>query len=269
MSLADPTVTESSPSIVSPTVEGRIGAPLKQGGRRWLRPFHKLAGIVQVVLHRMWYHFGLTLLALFGVVLAVGLVTSASFFAQAVDTVMLRREMNEYTAITGRPPFFSRVFSPSSQAVPLSMERVEILGAQLADRFSREIGLPQKWVTWQTNSGLLELRDLDDEYGDDAEELNIVTLGDTLGDISDQITIVEGGAIGEGASGEHLELWIHANLADKTGLQVGEEYNISTELNLTVVPARIAGIWRPNDADDPDLDEQSGSGAGRHAAGAS
>jgi putative ABC transport system permease protein len=254
MSLADPTLTEpplSPESSVEPTKEGgRIGAPLKQGGRRWLRPFHKLAGIVQVVLHRMWYHFGLTLLALFGVVLAVGLVTSASFFAQAVDTVMLRREMNEYTTITGRPPFFSRIFSPSSQAVPLSIERVEILGAQLADRFSREIGLPQKWVTWQANSGILELRDLDDEYGDDAEELNIVALGDTLGDISDQITIVEGRSIGEGASGEQLELWIHVKLADKTGLQVGEAYNVSTELNLTVVPAIIAGIWRPNDADD-------------------
>ena len=106
MSLAEHTTTTSPPSAD----EGRIGTPLKQGGRRWLRPFYKLAGIVQVVLQRMWYHFGLTLLALFGVVLAVGLVTSASFFAQAVDTVMLRREMTEYTTITGRPPFFSRIF---------------------------------------------------------------------------------------------------------------------------------------------------------------
>ena len=39
------------------------------------------------------------------------------------------------------------------------MERVEVLGAQLADTFSREIGLPLKWVTWQANSGKLELNE--------------------------------------------------------------------------------------------------------------
>ena len=72
MSLAESTAAESEP--ISPE-EGRLSAPMQQGARRWLRPFYKLVGIVQVVLRRMWYHFGLTLLALFGVVLAVGLVS--------------------------------------------------------------------------------------------------------------------------------------------------------------------------------------------------
>ncbi len=227
-----------------------------------MRPIHKVLGITLVVLHRMWYHLGLTLLALFGVVLAVGLVTSASFFAQAVDTVMLRREMTEYTQATGRPPFFSRVFASSSILVPLSLERVEVLNAQLADTFSREIGLPLKQVTFQANSGNLELRDLDDEYGHDAEDINIIYADQIAG----HMTIVEGVAMGDGASNERLDLWMHGNLADATGMQVGEQYNVAPSDSLTVVPAQIAGIWRPIDADDPYLDERSRPIAGRQTA---
>ena len=49
-----------------------------------LKPLVLSGSLAHLVLKRLWYYPGLTLLALVGVVLAVGLVTSAGFLAQAV-----------------------------------------------------------------------------------------------------------------------------------------------------------------------------------------
>ena len=82
-----------------------------------------------LALRRLRHQFGLSLLALIGIVLAVGLVTSAGFFSQAVDLVVMRQELAEYTRITGRPPFSARVFTVHSATVPLSLERCRRTGA--------------------------------------------------------------------------------------------------------------------------------------------
>jgi len=78
------------------------------------RMWGTLTGLAQLAFWRLRYYSGLSLLALIGVILAVGLVTSAAFFSQAVDQVMLDNELAEYSRITGRPPFAARVFSPST-----------------------------------------------------------------------------------------------------------------------------------------------------------
>ena len=43
--------------------------------------------MVRLAIHRLRYHFMLSILALLGVVLAVAIVSSAAFFAQGVETV--------------------------------------------------------------------------------------------------------------------------------------------------------------------------------------
>src|SRR3954464_9328820 len=77
------------------------------------RAFSTFTGLARMALWRIRYYSGLSLLALLGVIIAVGLVTSAAFFSQAVDQVMLNRELAEYTRITQRPAFAARVFAPS------------------------------------------------------------------------------------------------------------------------------------------------------------
>src|SRR5215207_5145546 len=99
--------------------------------RRWPRssPIQRAAstfsGLARMAIWRIRYYSGLSLLALLGVIIAVGLVTSAAFFAQTVDQVIMDRELAEYSRITQRPPFSARVFAPSSQAVPFDLARVE------------------------------------------------------------------------------------------------------------------------------------------------
>ena len=199
------------------------------------------------MVRRVRHQIGLSLLALFGIILAIGLVSSANFFGQAVDTVILRSEMTEYTRITGRPPFFSRVFSPSMRLLPLSIERVEVLNAQIADTFSREIGLPLKQTTFQADSGRLELRAPGYEPGDDSQGVNIIYAAD----IAAHMTILEGRSMTDAPAGDRLEVWMHSDFADKTGMQADEHYELAPSKSLTSVPVRIAGIWRPVDAEDP------------------
>lgn len=54
-----------------------------------MKLFYCQSGRVRLILRRDQYPFGLTLLALFGIALAVGLVADASFFNMAVDRVIL------------------------------------------------------------------------------------------------------------------------------------------------------------------------------------
>src|SRR4051812_23490876 len=122
------------------------------------RSFSTFGGLIRLAIWRIRYYSGLTLLALLGVIIAVGLVTSASFFSQAVDQVMLNRELAEYTRITQRPAFAARVFAPSSQAVPFDLARVETLTSDVADTVSSEVGLPIKRVILLADSGTLQLQ---------------------------------------------------------------------------------------------------------------
>ena len=46
------------------------------------------------------------------------------------------RELAEYTRITQRPPFATRVFASSSRTVPLDLARVEHLGDNVAETLS-------------------------------------------------------------------------------------------------------------------------------------
>ena len=72
--------TNTIPDITSPQPQ-----PQKRGQSNLqylLRPATLLLSLINMALKRLRFHPGLTLLALFGVVLAVGLVTSAGFFAQ-------------------------------------------------------------------------------------------------------------------------------------------------------------------------------------------
>ncbi len=115
-------------------------------GNRFLRPLRSLVDIFYLAARRLYYHVGLSLLSLFGIILALGLVSSAAFFSQAVDTVMMRQELADYTKASGRPPFSSLVFAPSTRSVPLTLARGEELGNHVADTLSSEIGWPVRFA---------------------------------------------------------------------------------------------------------------------------
>src|SRR5512145_3012417 len=102
---------------------------------------HQLPGLFLLILRRQQYHRGLVILSLLGVILSVGLVTNASFFAQAVDRVILEQNLAEFSQVTGRPPFSTNVYVFPSARNPLTLEQAEKSSRQIGDTLASSVGL--------------------------------------------------------------------------------------------------------------------------------
>ncbi len=245
---SQPNVTSDARSV--PVYQPGFSLPIPGKGNLLVGSLNRSLGLVGLALRRLRHQFGLSLLALIGIVLAVGLVTSAGFFAQAVDLVVMRQELAEYTRITGRPPFSARVFTIHSASVPLTLERAEGLGQRAADTLVAAVGLPRQELAMQLNSDIVKLVNPNTV----AAGVNGIPQRNTnliyIAEIAPHMTILEGANFdSEGASADALDVWIYQDWADTTGFQVGETHSL--QLAETVVPIHIAGIWRAANADDP------------------
>jgi putative ABC transport system permease protein len=210
-----------------------------------------VVGLPNFAVKRLRYHPGLTLLSLLGIILAVGLVTSAAFFAQAVDQVIMRQELAEYSRITKRPPFSTRVYTSSSARVPLSLDRTELLGDDVAETLSAEVGLPVRHLGLQVDSGAVTLypRAGAEQYD------GIRSAGKPhlmyIKDVQEYIELVEGQALDGGSSAEALDVWMHTYLAEKMGAQIGDSFELRMSQSVQSLPLVIKGFWRPLDPADP------------------
>jgi hypothetical protein len=131
-----------------------------------------------LVARRQQFHRGLTLLALLGVILSVGLVTNASFFSQAVDRVILEQNLAEFSRVTGRPPFSTNVYVFPSQSNPLALQDAENISAQIGNALASEVGLPLRHIGLQVSSGTMLLQPMpgSDLYGEGRELLGSVSI---------------------------------------------------------------------------------------------
>jgi putative ABC transport system permease protein len=209
----------------------------------------RVIGVFQFAFERLWHHPGLTFLALLGVVLSVGLVSNAAFFAQAVDQVILNQELAAFSEMTGRPPFSTSVYTfPSSNAF-IGVVDAENLANNVAATLSSEVGLPIIHFDMQVHSGnvMLQPKAGDTQYGDEQEVLSGVGVA-YLSDISEEMYIVAGEPLDpEVRSGESLDVWMHTRLAEKMGVNVGEEFDIGINATSPQQTVRVAGIWRAED----------------------
>ena len=112
----------------------------------------------KLIVRRQQYHWGLVILTLLGIILSIGLVTNASFFAQAVDRVILTQNLAEFTRVTGRPPFSTDVYVFPSTRSPLTLEDAERISRQIADILSKEVGLPLRHMGIEISSGTMLLQ---------------------------------------------------------------------------------------------------------------
>ncbi len=213
-----------------------------------LRPLYVLFGVTGLVLKRQRHHIGLTLLALLGVVLAVGLITNASFFSQAVDRVILRQELAEFSRVTGRPPFSTAVYVFPSTRNPVRLDDAERLADHVARTLSAEVGLPIRHVGIQVSSGGMMLRPVEAElYATGEEYLESVEVV-YISNVAGHMKIVEGSPMDEnGASGDVLDVWMHNRLVQKMGVHTGEVFNVSVTLAGTPIPVRLVGFWEALD----------------------
>jgi putative ABC transport system permease protein len=216
------------------------------------KPLFRLLGLIGLVLKRQWHHPGLTLLALLGVVLAVGLVTNASFFSEAVEQVILNQRLTELSRVTGRPAFSLGVYTYPSSRQPISLEAAEEVARHVAGTLAAEVGLPLKHVGLRVGSGGMMLQPGEGStlYAEDQSYLGSVNLVYMVG-IENYIDTVAGEPLDDGASGQELDVWMHTRLAEKMGLHVGETFNVGVTVADVPSPIRVRGFWQIRDSTDP------------------
>lgn len=224
----------------------------------------RLWATVAFVLKRQRHHLGLMLLALLGVILAVGLVSSASFFSMGVDLILINQELAEFSAARGgRSAFSIAIHSSSWSERPISLQAATETAAHVAGTLAGEIGLPLKYVGVQVGSGGVMLRPPagSNRYGEQVTYLGSVEL--VYKDEIEEHIVVEGDPLDQADSGNVLDVWMHARKAEEMGVQLGEALDVSVVLPDPPTPIRVRGFWRARNPQesfwfsDPDLTMQN------------
>lgn len=209
-------------------------------------------GLFLLSLRRLGSRPGLTLLALTGIVLAVGLLSSAGFFAQAVDRVILNQELAALSATTNRPAFSTRIYFFPSSRKRMGVEAAERAGNSISRTLSAEIGLPVARQDLQMESGSMVMlpRVADTAYGEMRDYLTSVNVVFIEG-VGPHLDVPEGEPYTEElVAPDELWVWMHMALADEMGVSPGEVYDLALNAAGEPIPIRIAGIWRARDGTD-------------------
>ena len=210
---------------------------------------HQLPGLFLLILRRQQYHRGLVILSLLGVILSVGLVTNASFFAQAVDRVILEQNLAEFSRVTGRPPFSTNVYVFPSARRPLTLQDAETISRQIGGTLASSVGLPLRQLGLEISSGTMILQPTpgSDLYGEGMGLLGSVSVN-YIGEVAAHMELDAGSSLSENnVSGDVLDVWMHDRLAQEMGIQIDDQFIIRPTVTIDPVPIRIAGIWHAKD----------------------
>lgn len=229
----------------------------KKNAGRWgsqlFRPIFRLRDIIFLLAKKQRHYLGLSLLALLDIILAVGLVTNASFFTQAVDRVVLLDELREFTKDTGRPPFSTSVYLFPSRRQPLPLENAEQATGDISNTLSGEVGLPLRQVGLEVSSGGLMMQASPDSplYNPNKNYLGNVNFIYIEG-AAPKIAVSEGQEMdADGQSGDRIQVWVHEKMVAKMGLQLGEKLLVGVNLkDPNQIPVEVAGIWHAQDPAD-------------------
>ena len=214
-----------------------------------------IGGLTVLTYKRLAGNPGLTLLALFQIVLTVGLLSSAGFFAQAVDRVILQEELDALSTRTGRPPFTTRVYFFPSSRKPMDVPAAERAGRSVATTLSSEIGLPidEVGVHLESGSMMMLTPEGDERYGNDSSfltQVDLVYLADVAPELEMTAGVVWADATGAGASTGLLPVLMHDNLAAEMGVLPGETFRVAPTAAQPGIEVEIIGLWRARDPED-------------------
>ncbi len=250
-------------SVINQTIS-KIKKPIN------LSLLNQISGSIGLIFKRQRFHKGLTILSLISIILAVGIVTNASFFSEAVDRLILIQNLKEFSRVTGRPPFSTSAYIFPSASRPITLVNAEELSRTISGILSNSVGLPVSQVEVQVSSGGLMLQPAKDSrlYTEGQNYLASVEAV-YIKDIDKHITVTEGAPFTpDGESGAVLDVWMHDSLMQKIGVQVGEMLQMGITVSSTQVPIRLAGFWKSTDPKGRVLVHRSGYLSARFSSGA-
>lgn len=217
------------------------------------RPLRIFTGLAVLTLKRLRSQPGLALLALFQIVLATGLLTSAGFFAQAVDRVILQQELESLSSVTGRPPFSTRIYYFPSSRKPMDVAAAEAAGRSIAGTLTGEIGLPIGHAITQLQSGNMMLLPPpnDTRYSSDSSFLATTNFL-YMQDVGRHMETLAGAPLDdEGrSSADVVDVWMHREMAATMGLDVNERFSFALAVNQPTQLLQVRGIWQAADPDE-------------------
>jgi len=212
-------------------------------------PLAQFGGMLKLVLKRQSHHRGLTLLALVGIILTVGLVTDASFFSTAVDRVILLQELKDFSAGTGRPPSPPRCTTSLLTRHPYPSKPPKSFRDH--QKYPHQPGGPAAAIR---GPGSFQRRNDDGPAPDSqlyASGKNY--LGDTevvyMAGVGSHLKVQGQPFDDNGNSGKILDVWMHQDYAQEIGVNVGETLQIGINLGSNLIPVRLAGFWRSSGPD--------------------
>jgi putative ABC transport system permease protein len=215
------------------------------------QPLLMFWALIRLARKRIFYRLELTFLALLAVAFAIGLLTSAGFFAQGVDRVVLATELDQLTAATGRPPFSMRIYMMPNADVPLPLEAAERLTTHIADTMAAEIGLPLKTAHVMVESGGLMLIS---QPGDSGGEDRPRYLGNVnaafIEGVQDYLDVT-GDPLDSPPSTDAVDVWVPQELAAKAGMNVGDRYTLGVTMVSELLSIRVRGFWKATNPKDP------------------
>ncbi|PKO23982.1 MAG: ABC transporter permease [Chloroflexi bacterium HGW-Chloroflexi-1] len=216
-----------------------------------------LLSIILIAARRLWANKGLTLSLLLGWTAAVGLSLSVPLYADAVNSRLLRAELE--TTRQGSPPFAFRFHRISGLHDALEWEDVQQADAYLRGPVAADIGLPLESVVRYFVTDVFGLFPISKAaYADVRKSLEWVSVG-FLSDLTEHITLLEGAfPAPPSPTDQALEVLLSHNLADKLGLQAGKEYILFgpqaagvQDSKSVQIPVRIAGVWQASNPEEP------------------
>jgi len=219
---------------------------------------HRLLGLAHLAFRRLCHDKLLYAVLLLGWILVTALATAVPSYVDAVHQQLLRLELQ--TEANARRPAFGFLFlSLDSVSTPVQLggdsarrSGYQILSAYMQAGLAEDLNLPLETQMRYGKSDLFQLFPRGTgTYGRSDKPLGHMNMG-FISDLETEARLVEGHMPSRPVAAEDpLEGLVHRSLADRLGIQAGENFVLyraaspdpQTGERALAVPIRISGIW--------------------------
>jgi putative ABC transport system permease protein len=225
-----------------------------------MKLLYRLWGVLTAIPYRMLAQWELVLAATVGLVASISLILSIPLYADAVYYRNLQENIIDGTGneAKSRPPFSFLFQYYGGWHGNLNWEDIQPVDDYLTNSVESTLALPQQEMVRYISTDTYPLVTEGEFTFSAGSQITYASLG-VMNDLSDHIRLVDGSLPGARSKfdGEALEVLISSTLAEESGYQVGETYQLYVSEGWSInreplaqIPVRIVGVWEPIDPDE-------------------
>jgi putative ABC transport system permease protein len=226
-----------------------------------MKSLYRLWGILTAIPYRMVAQWELVLAAIIGLVASISLILSIPLYADGVYYRTLQENITggPGNEIKARPPFSFLFHYYGGWDGNLNWEDIQPVTEYLSNSVADTLDLPQSEEVRFISTDSYPLVPQGESDRSAGKQFIHTRLG-VMSGLRDRIHILDGRFpnVENASDSEALDVLISSNLAEETGYQVGDVYQLYVSEDwfierdpLREIPVQIVGIWEP---DDPSAD---------------